>query len=337
MVKHQELWGGFLGRTLVRVGMLASVVLATTMAVAQPTTATSIASDAHTALFARLDTDGNGKLITPEVPSEHKRLFDRLLRRADLNRDQALSREEFFAGLVSNQPEKPIEEKQPAELPGANAIRWLLLSMDTDRDGALTESEVPANLRTAYQTLISQLDRDQSGVLERMEMSQLGRQLSNIATRIAAQMQVDVDAELAKLKQSQGTAFDRFEGQRGMPPERLMNNPRQARQMFIQWDKNRNGQVTLAEVPEAERTTFRQMLQAADRDGNGQLTEQEVLASSRRGGPRNGNGRGRRGGPQSVIDAVQPARFGDSKPGATMDEQGMGSEPKTDGMSGKDR
>jgi hypothetical protein len=301
-------------------------------------------SPADAALFARLDGDGNDRLTGQEIPSEHKRLFDRLLRKADANRDQALSRDEFIAGLAPTQPEKPLEEKQSAEYPGADATRWLLLSMDTDGDSSITEGEVPANLRPAFETMTSQIDRNQNKTIERNELSQGGRQLSNLATRFAAQLQVDVEAELAKLEQSQGAAYERFDGQRGRQPAPVPNNPQPPRQVFTRWDANSDGQLVAAEVPAAERATFRQLLQVADRDGNGRLSEQEFLAgyrqiAGRRGGPRAGQrgaaARGRRGRPQSVIDAVQPT--GADKAEAGMEGQGMDAMSAGDGMTAPDR
>jgi Ca2+-binding EF-hand superfamily protein len=278
---------------------------------------------ADAALFARLDANKDNQLTAAETPSEHRRLFERLLRKSDANGDKSLSREEFLAGLENGQPEKPIEEKQPSELPGADAIRWMLLSMDTDRDGSITAGEVPESLRTTFQSLLAPIDRDQSGALERMELSQGGRQLSNIATRVAQQMQVDVAAELAKLRASQGAAFERFEGRRGGPPGMgmEMDNPRQARQLFQQWDANGDGQVAAVEVPEAQRATFRQLLQQADRDRNGRLSEQEFLAASRQLNGRRG-GRGRRG-QVPVLDALRGAgganRAGNSAEGDAME------------------
>jgi hypothetical protein len=318
------------------VAMLAAMQVATSGAYGQQATADA-------AIFTRLDTNADGRLTAQEITTEDRRLFDRLLRRADANRDQALTRDEFLAGLANTQPQKPIEEKQPAELPGADAIRWLLLSMDSNRDASITEAEVPANLKPAFQTLLGPIDRDQDGQLVRQELSQGSRQLSNIATRIAAQLEVNVPDELAKLRQSQGAEFDRFEGQRGRGPEMAMemNAPRQARQQFMAWDANGDGQVTAAEVPAEERAAFRQLLQTADADRNGRLTEREVLAAARRGGPREGRRgnavRGPRAGARSIVDSVeQPAAPRVQGPDGAMEGPSMGA-GGSDAMEGKAR
>jgi Ca2+-binding EF-hand superfamily protein len=309
--------------------MLAGIVLAWAMtAVIPPAEAAAGPTPADAALFGRLDRDGNGQVTGQEISADQRGLFERLLRRADANQDQALSRDEFLAGLAPTSAAKTLEEKQSAEIPGADSIRWLLLSMDTNGDGSISQAEVPQNLRAAFQSLMPQVDRDKNGTLERNELSQGGRFLSNVAIRTAQEQQVDVAAALDKLEKSLGAAFYRFEGQRGpqQGPALAMGNPQQARQTFAQLDTNRDGQVTLNEVPDAIRPTFQRLLQLADRDGNGRLTEQEFVAgvrqaAGRRGGPRagmrDGRGRGLRAGQQSIVDAVRTRTGGE--PAGGMD------------------
>ena len=328
-------------RTAVRVVMLAGVMLASGgILTAGRTAAFAAQVPADAALFARLDADGDGQVSPQEVPVEHRQLFERLIRKSDVNHDRKLARDEFLAGLVPSQAAKPLDEKLPAEFPGADAIRWLLLSMDTNADGTVNSAEVPEKFSAAFQAMSAQIDKDKNNILDRQELSQAGRQLSNIATRVAQQQQVDVAAELKKLETTLGASFDRFDGpQRGrqpQPPGVGLGNPLQARQTFAQLDANGDGQITLAEVPESTRPNFRRLLQVADRDGNGRLSEQEFVTgirqtAGRRGGPRAGGLRGQPGGTQPALDALRPGNLGDGT------SQAMDAMPGNDEMPGKNK
>ena len=94
-------------------------------------------------LFDRLDANHDGAIAADEVSAENRSLFDRLLRRADANHDKSLSRDEFLASLVPSRPEKPMEAKEPATLPQADAVRYMLLKMDTNRNARIEKDEVP--------------------------------------------------------------------------------------------------------------------------------------------------------------------------------------------------
>ena len=87
---------------------------------------------ADAALFDRIDANRDGKVTANEVPSDQKRLFERLLRRAEMSSDEALTRKEFLAALVPERPQKTLEQKRSSEGPFADAVRWLLLSLDTN-------------------------------------------------------------------------------------------------------------------------------------------------------------------------------------------------------------
>jgi Ca2+-binding EF-hand superfamily protein len=243
-------------------------------------TARAETSAGDDALFQRLDANHDGQLAVMEVPAEHKQLFARLLRRADTDGNKALSREEFLAGMVPSRPEKPLEPKQPDSLPQADAVRYLLLSLDTSRNSVIEASEVPSDMRSIFETMLERMDSNKSGNLERNELNQGGPRLAQIAGRYVQQERIDAAAELKKLRDKQGAAADRFDVQR-MPFDNL-GDPQQVKETFAQLDGNGDGQIELKEVPEPLQRPLERMLKAADRDGDGKLSEREFTAGAKR-------------------------------------------------------
>ena len=94
-------------------------------------------------LFNRLDANHDGAIAADEVTSENRSLFERLVRRADANHDKSLSREEFLASLVPSRPERPVEAKEPANPPQADAVRYMLLKLDANQNARIEKDEVP--------------------------------------------------------------------------------------------------------------------------------------------------------------------------------------------------
>ena len=230
-------------------------------------------------LFNRLDTDHNGIIASDEIIAENRPLFERLLHRGDANHDKALSREEFLAALVPTRPEKPIEAKQP-EMPQADAVRYLLLTLDKNQNAAIDADEIPKQLKGAFEFVLERLDGNKDGRLDRNELSRGGPALGQIALRYAERQGVDVKAELAKLGKSQGDAANRFDDSQG-PMERLAD-PKKARQMFKELDANGDGYVTEKELSEIFRERADRFTNMGDRDRDGRLSEREFLDAAER-------------------------------------------------------
>jgi Ca2+-binding EF-hand superfamily protein len=257
---------------------VALIVLSATAVLAEkPATEAGSAGDA--ALFDRLDTNHDGTLSAGETAAENRSLFDRLIRRGDSDHDQALSRQEFLASLVPTRPEKTMEEKEPATLPGADAIRYLLLTMDADRNARIEKDELPKELKGG-DAVFERIDRNGNDALDRQELSRSGGAISGVAARYIERQGIDVEKELAKLKKSQGEAFGRFEEQ-PVPLEQLKDN-KQARKMFAQFDDNADGKLEAKEVPEPIRERIERLIRIADRDGDKKLNETEFVSATER-------------------------------------------------------
>jgi Ca2+-binding EF-hand superfamily protein len=233
------------------------------------------------ALFERLDADANGKVSADEVRQEHKQLFARLVRKGDRNDDAALSQDEFLAVLVPSRPEKPIEQKQSTSFPQADAVRYLLVSLDTKADGYIEADEVPDDMQRIFDEMLERFDANDNDALERYELSRSFQGLGQIAARYTARERIDPAAELKKLEKTQGKAINRFEEQQ-RPIIEQFGDPEQARTIFTRLDVNRDKQLDSAEIPEPLQAQLEQFIRRADRDGDGRLSEREFLAGAER-------------------------------------------------------
>ena len=250
-------------------------VLATSVAIADGPSA------GDEALFKRLDVDGNETIAATEVTPDQKRLFARLVRKSDVDGDQSLSRDEFLAALVPTRPEKKIEAKQPGGYPQADAVRYLLLTMDTSGDSWINADEVPDDLLPVYEMLAERIDTNKNGTIDRYELSRNARELAPVAARFVMREKIDVAKELKKFEKSQGQTAKRFDEPPGAFLSNL-NNPRQARVVFTQFDSNSDGQLVLSEMPEPLQKQLERFMRFADRDRDGGLSEREFLAAAER-------------------------------------------------------
>jgi hypothetical protein len=182
--------------------------------------------------------------------------------------------------LVPSRPEKTFEAKQAAAMPDADAVRYMLLKLDTNSNARIEKDEVPKELRPIFEIMLERLDSNNDGRLDRQELSRVGPGLGPLAARYIEREKIDVKAELAKLEKSQGSAANRFDGQ-PMALERL-RDPKEARQMFKELDNNGDGYIEQKELPEPLRERFERFISMADRDRDGRLSQSEFLDGTER-------------------------------------------------------
>ncbi|MCH2114956.1 MAG: hypothetical protein MK171_08615 [Pirellulales bacterium] len=231
-------------------------------------------------LFGQLDTDRDGLLAQEEVGGQHARLFTRLLRTSDTNRDNRLSADEFHHGLQPQLPAKPLTEKGSGEYPGADALLLLLSRWDADRNGSISEEEVPSQFRQVFARIEERVGGQPDGILSRNEIIRASPQLARAALRIAREQSIDVELEIALLPEKRWRALQEM----AAPNRRSdpLADPKQALRLFEQLDSDGDGYVSSGEVTEQLADRFGRLMLHADQDTDGRLSQRELLALSER-------------------------------------------------------
>jgi len=230
-------------------------------------------------LFRQFDANADGQLSREEAGAEHRLLFSRLVRSGDENRDGRLTAEEFAMALVPVRAEKAGVEKQPARLPGADALVVMLDRMDADGDQQLETAEIPEPYQPLYQRMLARGDENKDDRLDARELARGGPRLGLIAQLEAARMGIDVPAALEKLPKERRSALEKMDARPRV--DALMADPEQAGQLFNRLDSNGDKRLTADEAPGPLAERFAAMLARGDRDGDEKLSKKEFLELAR--------------------------------------------------------
>ncbi len=225
-------------------------------------------------LFKQLDKNNDGKLVRSEIPEDHVRHFERLLRVGDDDKNGELSKAEFDKATSEKQDEPRRPEGAPGAGPGGRPgfgggipdAKQAFERMDQNKDGKLSRSELPEFIRERLGRVFDELKKDEI-TLEEFEK---GRE---------------------KLGAPEG---GRPGGGQGGSPE----------ETFKRLDANGDGKLTLEEVPERARQFMAPMF---ERLGKKEVTKDEFVQAAERFRPQGGGDNGRR--PEGA-----PGREGERRP-----------------------
>ncbi len=280
------------------------------------------------ALFDQLDANDDGSLDSGEIVDEHRRLFDRLIRQADADKNGQLSREEFSAGLAqpkhgarrpgSGGPQRG-EGPPPGGGPGggppdpAEAERRFG-RLDANGDGQVSLDEVPEERREFFERMMQHVDTDNNDQISREEFIEGARAM-------AARFRGRGRPGAGPPGEGGGPSGDGPPGEgggRGFGPPG--GGPRGQRghggrppvpPVEAALDADHDGTLSAAEIAAAPAA-----LATLDADGDGQLEGEEFRPPAPpRGGP-GGPGFGGPGGPPGPPGGGPPGSPAGGSPGA---------------------
>lgn len=125
------------------------------------------------ALFKQLDANGDGQVTKDEAPAERRKLFRRLVRRADTDGNGKLSEAEFIAGMKEDRADPPAESPAGTDNRYAQFLQAdsgeVFKRLDVNGDGKIEQSELPEPVRARLAQFLENFDVNRDKTLTRDE------------------------------------------------------------------------------------------------------------------------------------------------------------------------
>lgn len=125
------------------------------------------------ALFKQLDANSDGQVTKDEAPAERRKLFRRLVRRADTDGNGKLSEAEFIAGMKEDRADPPAEPPAGADNRYTQFLQAdsgdVFKRLDVNGDGKIEQSELPEPVRARLAQFLENFDVNRDKTLTRDE------------------------------------------------------------------------------------------------------------------------------------------------------------------------
>lgn len=260
-------------------------------------------------VFKELDKNADGKLTSGEISEERKRFFEHLIRVGDKDKNGELTKAEFVEGFKPDELKvaAPQEGGRPgAGRPGNFDPAQIFNRMDRNGDGKLTKEEIPEQAADRFKPLFDALGKNEITREEYMRtLPRLagGGQPQPGSPELFKQFDRNNDGKLTldEVPEGMKQRFAEMLERAGKGKDGSFNAEEFARfggrpgglvpgqspeEMFGRFDGNKDGKVTLSEVPEPARSMVERMLERTNKGKDGSLTLDEfrrAMADARPG------------------------------------------------------
>ncbi|MCH2203221.1 MAG: hypothetical protein MK102_14730 [Fuerstiella sp.] len=235
---------------------LTSVVVAGLLAVTSPT-------EMNDELFAVLDANHDGVIVSSEVAESQRVWFTRALRVADDNGDARLTSKELSQALTDPKP-----RKAPAQRRRGQRQRLDPKRLDRNKDGMITLDEVRGPGKKRFQRLLDRTGKKAIAVEGFFRMIERGQDSKSMR-----ESRNDSRARESEMKdtrrQTDKSTDNKRRGDKRRPG---------ASELFRRFDKNQDNRITRDEAPDRLISRFDRI----DANGDGELTRQELARLSKR-------------------------------------------------------